>query len=792
MAADPTTLAAAGGFIFAHLPRPWLVPVVLLAAIAAAVWTWRRYGPPPGSPVVGVLARGARASAMALLVLFIAGPAWRVTATTVTPGSLVIAVDGSASMAQMDLAPVDSVSTTSSPARPRLAAAAEVLAGLQPLIDPAHTAVRWSLVCAGARDGDVDPAVIATLAEPASVQTIANGPASPIADSLDRLVARTRADALVVVTDGRITDGAGYAHLVEAWRGKGLRVAVLVTGTAAVVPDLVLDEIVINREAALNEREPVVVRLSHRGLPPGPLNVRLQVDDEEPQMVSAQQGATADPAVMATTEARSEVVFRKDGTAHLAVAVEAGGKRITQTVTVTVRERKLSVLLLDQRPRYEVRYLREAFKRDRTISLHAYLSEGRWRRWGNDGPDRLPLSATDLAGYDVVVIGDLGPDAFRAGDLANLEAAVRKGGTGLVWLPGETGATAGFAGQKLGELLPADLGDATTLSRGYLGPARQLSRTDTARRMGLLEPLIGAEAGAGAGAETAAETGSPAAVEWERLPRLLGGALIGLVKPGAEILAQDQDGKPLVVTRSFGVGRSVLIGVDDTWRWRRGVGDRFLHRFHSQLLRFAGANHRGDRRSWRLAATPRRTAPGEPLTVSLAPLRPDAEIPDKAVARLVPSGAAEKSAAAESTVATGERPDVAVTRREILVPLIRDGDGFSARLAAPAAGTWDVELAAGPDVKSVETSDLLVVPSGAERRDLRADRPALTAWAAAAGGTVTIHDSVADLLAQLPKDLRHAEQHTAVHGLWDTWWALVLIVALFAIDWSLRRANRLA
>jgi hypothetical protein len=38
-------------------------------------------------------------------------------------------------------------------------------------------------------------------------------------------------------------------------------------------------------------------------------------------------------------------------------------------------------------------------------------------------------------------------------------------------------------------------------------------------------------------------------------------------------------------------------------RWRRGVGDRFLHRFHSQLLRFAAANHRGDRRSWRLAAT---------------------------------------------------------------------------------------------------------------------------------------------------------------------------------------------
>lgn len=755
MAAE--TLAAASGFVFANLPRPWLVPVVLAIAIAVAVWTWRRYGPPPGGRVAGLIARSSRAVAMALLVLIAAGPSWRTTATTVTPGALVVAVDASASMAQLDLAG----------GRPRISAAADLQRALTPQIDPAHTAVRWSLVCAGPREGDVEPAAITALADGPAATSAALGPASPIAESLDRLVGRTRPDALVVVTDGRITDGPAYAHLVEAWRGKGVRVAVLATGTAAVVPDLALDEIVINREAALNEREPVVVHISHRGLPPGPLKVRLKVDDEPAQDITAEQGATTDPAVMATTEARTDVVFRKEGTARLTVIVEAAGKHVEQAVTVAVRERRLSVLLLDSRPRYEVRYLREAFKRDRTVSLHAYLAEGRWRRWGNEGPDRLPLSSADLAGYDVVVLGDLGPDSFRAADLANLEAAVRKGGTGLVWLPGETGASAGFAGQKLGELLPADLGDAASLSRGYLGTPRQLSRTDTAKRMGLLDPLA---------------TGDTT-TDWDQLPRLLGAAQLGTIKPGAEILAQDQDGKPLVVTRAFGVGRSVLIGVDDTWRWRRAVGDRFLHRFHSQLLRFAAANHRGDRRSWRLAATPRRTAPGEPLTVTLSPLRPDAEIPDKAVARLVPSGAPATSA---------ERPETAVARHELLVPLVRDGDGFTARLAAPTAGNWEIELAAGPDLKSVETSDLLVVPPGAERRDLRADRPGLAAWAAASGGTVAVYDNVDELIAHLPKDLRHAEQHTAMHGLWDTWWAMALIVALFAIDWSLRRANRLA
>ena len=762
MAAEATTIAAVGGFIFANLPRPWLVPVVLAVAIAAGVGAWRRYGPAPGGPITGRIARTSRALALALLVLLAAGPAWRSTDTTITPGTLVIAVDGSASMAQTDLA--DN--------RPRIAMAADVRQALQPLIDPTHTDVHWALVCAGAHDGEVDAQVFAE----AQAAALANGAASPIADSLERLVSRSRPDALVVVTDGRITDGPGYARLVEAWRGKGVRVAVLAAGTAAVVPDLVLDEVVINREAALNEREPVVVRLSHRGLAPGPLRVTLRVGDEPAQTFTVEPGTTADPAVMATTEARAEVVFPKEGTARLAVLVEAVGatatdkthRQVEQSVSVAVRERKLSILLLDSRPRYEVRYLREAFKRDRTVSLHAYLSEGRWRRWGNDGPDHLPLSAAELAGYDVVVLGDLGPDSFRAADLVNLEAAVRKGGTGLVWLPGETGATAGFSGQKLGELLPADIGDATTLGRGYLGAPRILTRTDTAKRMGLLEPAAGAD--------------GSTPIAWEQLPRLLGAAQLGTIKPGAEILANDQDGKPLVVTRAFGIGRSVLIGVDDTWRWRRWVGDRFLHRFHSQLLRFAAANHRGDRRSWRLASNPRRTAPGEPLTVSLSPLRPDAEIPAQVVARLVPTGVPTKSS---------ERPDTTPVRREMLVPLVRDGDGFSARLAAPAAGTWDVELAAGPDLKAVETSDLLVVASGAERRDLRADRQALNDWANAAGGSVTIHDDVADLLAHLPKDLRHAEQHTAMYGLWDTWWALLLIVCLFSLDWAIRRSHRL-
>ncbi|MDA4133362.1 MAG: hypothetical protein OK454_09620, partial [Thaumarchaeota archaeon] len=53
-------------------------------------------------------------------------------------------------------------------------------------------------------------------------------------------------------------------------------------------------------------------------------------------------------------------------------------------------------------------------------------------------------------------------------DLQHLDQAVRRSGTGLLWIPGETGATAGFSSGALAEDLPVVLPDAATIAAGYL------------------------------------------------------------------------------------------------------------------------------------------------------------------------------------------------------------------------------------------------------------------------------------------------------------------------------------
>jgi hypothetical protein len=531
-------------------------------------------------------------------------------------------------------------------------------------------------------------------------------------------------------------------------------VSVLATGTESVEPELIVDEVVVNREVALDEREPVAVRLSARALPPGPISIHLSLEGEV--IANAEvQTPPGDAASMLAVEGHLEAVFHHEGPAKLHLVVEAGSGpaklRREQDVAVTVSERKLKILMLEHRPRYEVRYLREAFRRDKTVVLHAYLAEGKWRRWGSGsasdaGPDHLPLAPSELRDYDVIIIGDLGPDSFRDADLNSIDAAVRHGGAGLVWLPGETGAISGFVATKLGGLIPVELPAAAAISRGYLGnEPHQITRTPFAAHLGLLD---------------AGE------VDWNQLPYLLGAAPVLSVKPAADVLVDDQHHLPLVVSRAYGSGRSLFIGVDDTWRWRRNVGDRYLHRFHSQLFRYVAAGRRLGNQDWALHANPRRASPGDIITLDMTPAssEPPENPPDSVTVRLKGPG--------------GEQ----------LVRLARDGSGFSAHLPAPSAGMWMLEIAAGPEPRQVDCGQLLVLPPTDELRDPRLDGPALGALATGTGGKV--YTDPATLVAELP-DLSRSESISAVTGWWDSLWALLVALILFAIDWSIRRVSRL-
>ncbi|HYE04942.1 MAG TPA: hypothetical protein VEL07_05395 [Planctomycetota bacterium] len=722
-------------FTWQHAPEPWHQLLFLLAAIAAGWWAWRRYGPTAkGAP--GTIARLCRVAALVLVIGMLAGPAWRTTATTVLPARVAVAIDRSASMARAD-APGE---------RPRIDLAQDLARELAAVVEPRGLALSFHGV--GGVPGELASAAL--IAAP----PMASGATSALGDEVAALVGEERPDLLVIHSDGRVTDGSPLTVLAEQLRARGLQVSILAAGGEAIEPGLWIDEIDFNPEAALGESETFTVRASGRALPQGETVMRLLVDGAEVVRATTTIASPADqPAALGIGETRLETTFAKQGPVRLRIEVEHGTLKDARDLTVTVAERKLQVLLLEGRPRYESRYLREALKRDHTITLHAYLGDGRWRQWGDGPADHVPLGANELKDYDVVVIGDLAPEQLPdpTANLETLERAVEEHGIGLIWLPGESGAIARFARTKLGaELIPVELPDETTMGAGYrTGAPRRLERTPTAENQRLLE------------------SGGTA---WADLPQVLGGAplLVERVTPGAEVLMVDQDGAPVVVALQHGAGRTMLIGVDDTWRWRRNVGDRYLHRFHSQLLRYVAGGRRQDPDSWRLNAAPRRAVPGELVTLSLIPARALADRGgDRAVVRLaVPDG------------------------RELRVELLREENGFAAQVPAPMVGTWAVELIDGPNPPGTEPGELVVMPPTGEVRDPRADRAALVELARATGSGDIYSDAKA-LVADLPDKRQVREDVLPARGLWDNAWTLAALVTLLAIDWAIRRWNRL-
>ncbi len=722
-------------FVFEHAPASWHMFIIFAAIILVSWFAWKKYGP-SASGFAGKFARCCRVAAMIAVILLIAGPAWRTTTTTILPGRVIVAIDRSASMGRTD----------SSLAAPRIAAATALAQALEKRPDTQPLTIDFRGI--GGVPGGID-------AETVRKETLTTtGASSALGDDLARLVADLRPDGLIIVSDGRVTSGSGLAALPNMWRGRDLSVSILATGSESVEPELIIDEVQINRAVALGEREPVVVRLSSRALAAGPITVSLYVDGEPP-ITTTIDAPPGGQATMAASEALLEANFNREGQSKIRVVAEHGKAndllQAELNMSVNVSERKLRVLILEYRPRFETRYLREAFKRDKTITVHTYLAEGRWRRWGEGpdsevGPDHLPLTPAELRDYDVIVIGDIGPDTLRDSDITNIENAVKRNAVGLVWLPGETGAIAGFVASKLGALIPVEIPDAHAISGGYInGASIRANRTKAAEQLGLLD---------------AGDS------DWNRLPVLLGAAPVLATKPTADVLIEDQQQSPLVVSRIYGSGRTLFIAVDDTWRWRRNVGDLYLHRFHSQLLRYVASGRRLGNHEWRLFANPRRAISGEQLSLNLTPKGGDPERrPDSVTVRLTAAGGQEQ-----------------------LLRLSTEGPGFALRVPAPAPGTWTLEIASGIDPNTVDSDQLVVLPPSDELRDPRIDKAGLTALVAGTGGQ--FHTQADKLVSELP-DLSRAESVSTITGWWDTWWALVIIVTLFAIDWAIRRLNRL-
>jgi len=277
---------------------------------------------------------------------------------------------------------------------------------------------------------------------------------------------------------------------------------------------------------------------------------------------------------------------------------------------IVVRREELKVLLVESYPRWEYRYLRNALERDPGVEVTCLLFHPDLKGVGGGrGYIKEFPTAQELNRYDVVFLGDvgIGPDQLTNEQAKDLRQLVTAQTSGLVFLPGYTGQQHSLTTSALGDLYPVVLDPARTEGIGSALPGH-FSLTERGHRS-LLTRLH--------------ETDETNDEIWRTLPGFHWYAGILRAKAGSEILAvharaTTEHGRvPLIVTKTYGTGKVLLMGTDGAWRWREGVEDQYHYRFWGQVARWMAYQRKmAEGQSMRLFYSPDRPRVGDVVTLN--------------------------------------------------------------------------------------------------------------------------------------------------------------------------------
>jgi hypothetical protein len=462
-----------------------------------------------------------------------------------------------------------------------------------------------------------------------------------------------------------------------------------------------------------------------------------------------------------------------------------------------VSDARTNVLLIDQHPRWEFRYLRNLFYgRDQSIHLQSVLLKpdrisghtppkvvaSASRPFGDANATHLPESEDEWRKFDVIIIGDIGPDSLSNEQWNILSNCVKERAALLVLVAGPESMPHAFDSDVAKELIPVNY---ESSRRTFYGSDEtfRFALTNTGRN----HPIT---------AQVEGQMNNEKL--WKEFPVIRWRHPVKGLQPGAEVLLYAEDANKkrtkvtsaesleaalsevakrrvreaenaLLVTRQTGSGKVAMLLADRTWRLREGVGDIYHHRFWGQLVRWgAGPNLRAGTETIRLG-TDQLTYTGDDRVRIMTRLR------DNNLNPIV-----DQDPVAEVTHESGEVTQVPLKFRE-------NSNGLYENLAGPfrRPGTYEVKVR-----DEVITSFRVVgARSAVELSETTLNQPLLDSIARMSGGRVFDGEGT---LAEL--FLRGDETRTELRetSLWDIWPVFLLLAILLTVEWVIRRRGGLS
>ena len=239
---------------------------------------------------------------------------------------------------------------------------------------------------------------------------------------------------------------------------------------------------------------------------------------------------------------------------------------------VEAKSKKLDVLLVDDAPRYEYRYLRELLRREEGVALKTLLfSVDDAVREGDETALALrDLSRRRLAEFDAILIGDVPFERWAGKAQTLVDVATQDESETSIWLLGGAKTfQVGESGESLTALLAPNLLNGESKANGEEATDGIWRLAPTPRGREIFAGLAGFWA-----ALDANETGNDV-----ELTRVWDGWAPGV---GAETLfnarnASTERETPLFVVSTLGKNKVLAQGTDELWRLRT-LGDKTIYR----------------------------------------------------------------------------------------------------------------------------------------------------------------------------------------------------------------------
>lgn len=555
--------------------------------------------------------------------------------------------------------------------------------------------------------------------------------------------------AIIVVTDGNLNSGKALRDVAPLVQATGARFLACGVGLTTPPPDTGIIAVNQPRSVFAGNAIPIEVQVRRNGFE------QLSVDVELIRNGRVVQTCTITPEdePLATFRVVEETAGRYRYRLRLppqpGESVRANNEA---EVVLDVLGDAVTVLILDNLPRWETRYLDLILRDDGRIKHSLQYLGARNRQ------DRPRLN---LENIDVVVLGDIDPRQFHAEEIEQFRHFVVDLGGTLLALAGPNHMPAAWELTPIGRLLPIRSGNATSLPESGHRKLPEL-------RLRPLADFTGSEL------IQLAPTARRSRDRWLQLPPVAWTWDSAQASANAERVVETGEGIPVITAANVGNGRAIFIGSDEFWRWRyRSNGDPH-RRLWSQLLLT------GTRSEWmaggphvRLATSQASFTPGEVILVR-------ARLFDQQQQRL-------SAATASVRVLDQDREQVAAAP---LKPLDERTNEYQARLEGLPAGTYSIRTS----ILGIDDQDILAELSIDVRDEPTAEYDALALNESALRSVADTYCSVVELAGLVdsvpPRTLTRT--HREDKELWGIPAYFLIILLLLGVEWQMRKFARLA